>query len=507
MVVKRLARAGLTISPRARARLLAGFLAANLVMVLLPMLDRLGWGWMSPGDWLVHLDGNIERGFADRYSGVLFGVVAVLAAAQALRPSPPRVGPRWLWTLGWVSAALFIVLVAVWELHQWVDVVEFVAPALGMEELSPSLRWVLVAAPLAAPLAAAAGWVLFTSQRGHPARVLLTLLVVVLALTALINEALHDTLLYHLATIWLGFPTHGTGLKLQIEEGSELMAAAALGVILIETLTARPSAVPDAPGRRCRSPGRRAAALAVTVVLLAASAFPLLTHRVHQGDGWGTVAPWSYAGPISLVEQQFRAEQDGLRRIDVWAYVDGAPGEAAEIFARLMPEGSEAPIRESRAVVHGVRFSNATAAFHFEPIPDSGGALYTLAVGVLSGPTPYVFLGLTGRDVIREGAAVVNGAPTRYADDLAMRASWRVRLIEGLIPPDPRHWLLIGEGVMNIFLWVFLVVATWAGLSGRRPQFWRTFVQPSARTSALITAGIIIVTLAFLGVLWPTRLA
>ena len=86
----------------------------------------------------------------------------------------------------------------------------------------------LVAAPLAAPLAAAAGWVLFTSQRGHPARVLLTLLVVVLALTALINEALHDTLLYHLATIWLGFPTHGTGLKLQIEEGSELMAAAAL---------------------------------------------------------------------------------------------------------------------------------------------------------------------------------------------------------------------------------------------------------------------------------------
>ena len=118
-----------------------------------------------------------------------------------------------------------------------------------------------------------------------------------------------------------------------------------------------------------------------------------------------------------------------------------------------------------------------------------------------------MFLGLTGRDVIREGAAVVNGAPTRYADDLAMRASWRVRLIEGLIPPDPRHWLLIGEGVMNIFLWVFLVVATWAGLSGRGPRFWRTFVWPSARTSALITAGIIIVTLAFLGVLWPTRLA
>ena len=441
----------------------------------------------------------------DRYSGVLFGVVAALAAAQALRPPPTRSGPRWLWTLGWLSAALFIALVAVWEVHQWMDVSSFVAPALGLTELSPRLRWVLVAAPLAAPLAAAAGWVVVTAQRGHPASMLLTGLAFVLALNALIHDVLPNPLLYHLSTIWLGVPTHGTGLKLQLEEGSELMAAAALGVILIETLTARPSAVPDAPGRR--SPGRRAAALAVTGVLLAASAFPLLTHRVHQGDGWGTVVPWSYTGPISLVEQQFRAEQDDLRRIDVWAYVDGAPGEAAEIFARLMPEGSDRPVRESRAEVRGARFSNATVAFDFAPIPDSGGATYTLAVGVLSGPMPYVFLGLTGDDVIREGAAVVNGAPTRYADTLAMRASWRVRLIEGLIPRDPRHWLLIGEGVMNIFLWVFLVVATSAGLSGRRPRLWRTFVWPSARTSALITAGIIIVTLAFLGVLWPTRLA
>ena len=89
LVVKRLARAGLTISPRARARLLAGFLAINLVVVLLSLLDQLGWGWLVPGNWPEHLDANIERGFADRYSGVLFGVVAVLAAAQALRPSPP----------------------------------------------------------------------------------------------------------------------------------------------------------------------------------------------------------------------------------------------------------------------------------------------------------------------------------------------------------------------------------------------------------------------------------
>ena len=57
-------------------------------------------------------------------------------------------------------------------------------------------------------------------------------------------------------------------------------------------------------------------------------------------------------------------------------------------------------------------------------------------MGVLSGPTPYVFLGLTGGDVIPEGAAVVSGAPTRYADDLAMRTTWSGRFIEGLIPRD-----------------------------------------------------------------------
>ena len=61
--------------------------------------------------------------------------------------------------------------------------------------------------------------------------------------------------------------------------------------------------------------------------------------------------------------------QDNLRRIDVWAFAGGgAAGEAAEIFARLTPAGSDRPIRESRAEVHGARFSNATVAFNFEPI-------------------------------------------------------------------------------------------------------------------------------------------
>ena len=242
-------------------------------------------------------------------------------------------------------------------------------------------------------------------------------------------------------------------------------------------------------------------------MLLAAATFPLLTTRhVHEGDGLETVAPWSYTGPVSLVEQQFRATHDNLRRIDVWAYVDGVPGAAAEIFARLTLAGSDQPLRESRAEVRGAPFSNATAAFHFEPIPDSSGTLYTLAVGVLSGPTPYVFLGLTGGDVIPEGTAVVSGAPTRYADDIAMRAFGDVRGIEWLIPRDSRHWVRIGETTLHIFLWVLLVVVAWTGVSGRRPRFWRRFVWPSVLTSALITAGILVITLAFFAVLSPTRL-
>ena len=424
-------------------------------------------------------------------------------------PTAARGGPRWLWTLGWLSAALFIALAAMEEFHRQVDLGSLVAAALGVYQLSEELRWVLVAAPLAAPLAAAAGWVLLTSQRDHPARALLTLLAVALALGTLIQDAIGNLLVYPLLVSWLGFPEGEPGLRLKVEEGSELMAAAALGVILIEMLAARPGAVRDTPGRGRRGPGRRAAALAATAVLLAASAFPLLsTQHVFEDNRWGRASPWSYTGPVSLVEQRFRATHDNLQRIDVWSYVDGAPGEAAQIFARLTPvAGSDGPIRESRAAVYGAVFSNSTVAFHFAPIPDSGGTLYTLAVGVLSGPTPYVFLGLTGGDVIPEGAAVVSGAPTRYADDLVLRTSYSGRFIEGLLPRDPRHSLLIGEGVMNILLWVFLVVAAWAGLSGRRPRFWRTFVWPSALTSALVTADILIITLAFLSVLSPARLA
>ena len=213
------------------------------------------------------------------------------------------------------------------------------------------------------------------------------------------------------------------------------MAAAALAVLFVEMLAARPGAAPVASGSRRRP----AVTFVVTVALLLASAVPLATHRVHRGDGWETIAPWSYAGPIALVEQPFRANQDNLRRIDVWAYVHGGPaGKPAEIFARLTPaDGPDRPIRESRTSVGGARFSNETVTFDFEPILESSGKRYNLAIGVLSGSTPHVFLGLTSGDAIAEAAAMVNGEPTRFADDLAMRTAWSGRFIDGQYPRGP----------------------------------------------------------------------
>ena len=221
----------------------------------------------------------------------------------------------------------------------------------------------------------------------------------------------------------------------------------------------------------------------------------------------GIDRPWSYTGPVWLVEQRFRADHDYLHRIDVWSYVDWAPG-SAEVFARLTPVGSDTPIRESRAEVDARRFSDAMASFHFEPIPDSGGTLFTLTVGVLSGELPYVFLGLTSGDVIPEGAAVVSGASTPNGADLAIRTAWVGRyhdVVRSML--DPQRIVLVVEAIVLIFVGLFAVAATWRGLAGSQTHFWRGSVWPPAATSALIVAGIVIVTLSILAMDAPTRLA
>lgn len=504
MVLRRGLRARPTIGPRVRGWVLAAVMAGSLIAVLLALVDALGWRWLA-GEWLAELDATYERGSMDRFSGMLFGVVAALAAAQALRRPAPRSGPRWLWILGWLSAAFFIALLAYEELYRQVDIGSFIAPLLGLKELEERFRWVLVAGPLAVAPAVAALWVLLSAQRGHPARALLTMLALALALIGLILDALSgDLVVYRGLVGWFGFPSSPEGFYEIFEEGAEQMAAAALAVVLVEMLAARPGAV-----RLPTSSRRRVAiTLAVSVVLLAISAFPLASHRVHKGDGWESGAPRSYAGPIASVEQRFRANQDYLRRIDVWAFIDGGPpGQPGEIFARLTPEGSDRPIRESRAEVRGVRFSDATVSFSFEPIPESSGKLYTLSVGVLSGLRPFVFLGLAHGDVIPAGDATVNGEPTPYGDDLAFRTAWSGRFIDGQYPTDLRNWGLIGEVILNIYVWVLLVVVASTRLSGPWPLFRRRVLWPSVLISALVTADIVIGALAYVALRSPTQLA
>ena len=419
--VKRLARWCPTISPRARAWLLAAFLAANLVLVLLPAAraDRLGL--IDPAAaWIGQLEANREGTAANTYSAVIWGGVAVLAVTQVIR-SPSR--RRWLQRLGWLSMALIAALIACEEgislIHKdRAAHLNFaaVSPYLNLTAgVPPAAQWLVVALPLLTIPLLAAGWVLVTSQLGHPARALLTGLAAALAAASIAV----DTGVLHVGSI---------GWEYLLEEGLEIMAAALFVVILVETLGQR---VAPVTGRAARH-GVNLLVAILGVVLLAANAYVLVTRSGVIEDSRGVDRPWSYTGPIALVEQRFRASHNYLHRIEIWTYVDVAPG-SAEIFARLTPEGSERPIRESRALVDARRFSNATVAFDFEPIPASEGKVYKLTVGVLSGPTPYVFVGLARGDAIPEGTAIVSGAPTPHMDDLAVRTASIGRLGEALL--------------------------------------------------------------------------
>lgn len=483
-------------NPRVRAWLLASFLAANVALALLPAGDWQRLGWLGPAAWLRELDAESEVSLANSYSVVLWGVIALLGLAQLVRPTPAG-ARRWLRVFGWLSVAVLAVLVALEEGLSlkdllaadmaWID-----AATPGLDKVPPDPRWLVVAVPLFAPLLAAAGWAFHTDQRGHPALRLCTLLAAVLLVEAVAQDAFN--VLNISIAAWQQW----------MEEAAQTVGAAALAVILVEMLAKRES---DRAVREM-SAGERWAVVAVGAALLGASAFLLASHRHLKGDGWEIAAPWSYTGPITLVEQPFAVHQDYFSRIDVWAYADGGPpGATAQIFARLTPEGSDRPIRESRAEVRGARYSNATATFEFEPIPDSSGKVYTLAVGVLGGAPPYVFLGMNSGDTISEGAALVSGAPTPHADDLALRTAWTGRSIDQMYPPDPRHGGLIAEVILNLYGWVFLVVAAWTGLSGHRPRFWRRFVGTSVLVSALFTACIVGVALALLPVLSPAQFA
>ena len=173
-------------SPRIRARLLAVFLAANLVIVLLPAADANRLGLVDPAAaWISQFEADAEGTPANTYSIALWSAVAVLGLAQLLRPVPPG-RRRWLWVLGWLSVASLGALIGLEEGADLKDLIgdspEGVAAAI--DEVAGGARWLALSAPLLAVPVAAAGWVIGTAQRGHPVRQLLTGLVALLLISA-----------------------------------------------------------------------------------------------------------------------------------------------------------------------------------------------------------------------------------------------------------------------------------------------------------------------------------
>lgn len=246
-------------------------------------------------------------------------------------------------------------------------------------------------------------------------------------------------------------------------------------------------------------------AVALVSVVLIATAYAVLA-RIHLVEHtYGISRPRFYTGPVTIVEQRFRAEHDWLTRIDVWAYADGA-SRPAEVFARLTPEGSNRPIRESRTTVHARRFSNAKATFDFEPIPDSSGRIYTLSVGVLSSAPPWVLLGMISSGSIPEGAALITGTPTPYGDNLAMRTFGIDRYLEVLRAQAPSALGLAGRLVLFGNLAVFSVMVAQRWLSTPESHFWRGIVLPAAVISAWVMGGGLLIVLAGTALFSVTRL-
>ena len=463
--------------PRTRARLLAGFLAVHLALTVPLAILAVGWDWPESGSWFRQLNLDGEGTAANLYSGILWGAFAALAGTQLFRPVPSARGPRWLWVLGWLSAALFAALVAFEELADLKDTLgrwgafnAFLA-SVNLSNLPISVRWLAIVGPLGVPLAAAAAWVVFVSVRRHPALALLTVLAVALGMGAALRDGFGE--LYGTTAAWALF----------IEDGSEIMAAAILVVVLIELRAGtKREASTDQPRPRGRA-GRWAALVAAA--LLAASIPALLAD--YEWEEEGIARPLLYAGPISLLEQSFRSNLDQLTRIQVWSYVRSTGGN---ILARLTPANSGSPVA-ARARVPNTWPHPVVVDLNFEPIPDSQGKWYTLTIR--SEPSSNVHLGVTRGGMNHAGEAVVNGMPEPNTYALAMGTHAIVsggRVIQDLFTRDPRRLFVIGDVVATVFLWVFAVVATWRGLSGPKPRFWRGFVWSAARSSALSTAGI-----------------
>ena len=364
---------------------------------------------------------NIDNSLGNVLSVVLWLVVAGLAGKLVARRKD---------RLGWLSVGILALAMAVAEVRDFKDEISkhLVADA-GSE------TWLLLVAPFAIPLLVLASWTLWSQARSQTERALL----IASGLFAVITLIL-DTIILPIGIA---------------EEGSELMTSAMLIAVLLSIL----EWIPLSP----TFVTWRFVTLVSLLTMLAVGILDAREYRIRVAGGIED-KPEFHHGPLSLVSQTLVVERDFLSRIDVWAESSGG---GAELFLRLGSPG-QPPIRESRTETSHPRWSNGTVTFEFAPITDSKGKTYEITIGALQ-PAPYVFVGLSSDDPIRESDVFLNGTPDSWSSDIALRLYTPGRGVTKLwtvIQDRGRTDVLVGVEVLAIWGWVMSVIL-WLMASGR----------------------------------------
>ncbi|MCY3749102.1 MAG: hypothetical protein OXG64_07390 [Chloroflexi bacterium] len=383
---------------------------ASLALAFEPVVDR-----RLP--WL-NLDAELT--LANFVCGALWCAVAVLAGRLARRRR----------RLGWLSVAILAGTVAILEVY---DVKEGLGPW-------GASSWMLISAPATVPM-------------------------LVLASRTLVVEAssvTHRTLLglagiFAVAGLWLDAFDQPIAIG---EEGSELLAAAVLIALFLSLL----DEVPLAPTVVVRP-------LVVATVLVTIGGVGFLAMREY----WTPISSATVRrcdvdhGPLAVVAQGVTINRPNLGRIDVCVESSGGP---ADLWLSVGQPG-QPPIRESRTTTSHVRWSSGTVTFTFDAIPDSQGQTYEIAIGALH-RTPYLFLGLASGDPLAGGVAHINGRPDPWANDLALRAYAKHRLLDrlrALLTDRSAIDRLIIVELLVAWLWVVAMLvwlAAWPVDSERR---------------------------------------
>ncbi len=470
-----------------RARLWAVLVAAHVVFAV-------PWGLVADGGWVGALAADTEGSSANLYAVGLWSLVGALAATH-LRRAPPGTAAG-LWGVGWLSVTALAAAAAVEEL------LEFKTSAMAYAfyswmELEPRLGWPVLLAAVTIPLAIPAAWALVTALRRRPPLAALAALAIVFAASGLAHDVFDE--FYGALDAYLrNGPRPDPVLTHPLEETSEFMAAALLAVVFFEL---RRSVEPAAS---IRLGSRRLAFAAAALVI--ATAVALLAEYQQPDERWLRGPSQFYAGPVVLVEQSIHVRRDNLTRLEVWAAVDAAAAGPAEIFVRVAPiDGDGRPIREARAAVRNQRYTDNTVDLVFAPIPDSGGRTYRLTFGVLSGPSPHVYLGMTSRAMHPEAAVVINGEPSAYGAGLALRAHWVGRGTHALAAVATTHPQVLAEVALVaglVMLLLLAVAGVWTVTT--HELSWRLLAIGTVRRAGLLAIGIATVTIALLPVLVAT---